>query len=97
MRSFDRRLARLEVAQPRQYADVLALIARHAYYDEITPQEQARYCGFIGIEKKAFEDCNTMVLGNCHIMLEKVDKPTPEEFEQLIIDIEHYVKYGGSL
>ena len=38
-----------------------------------------------------------MVLGDCHIMLEKVDKPTPEEFEQLIIDIEHYVKYGGSL
>ena len=97
MRSFDRRLARLEVAQPRQYADVLALIARHAYYDEITPNEQARFCEYCGLQKRAFEDCNTMVLGNCHIMLEKVDKPTPEEFEQLIIDIEHYVKYGGSL
>lgn len=97
MRSFDRRLARLEAAQPQLFADVLTLIARHAYYDEITPQEQARYCEFIGIEKKAFEDCNLMVLGDCHIMLEKVDTPTPEELNQLIIDIENYVKYGGSL
>ena len=38
-----------------------------------------------------------MVLGDCHIMLEKVDTPTPEELNQLIIDIENYVKYGGSL
>ena len=38
-----------------------------------------------------------MVLGDCHIMLEKINPPTPEELSQLIIDIEHYVKYGGSL
>lgn len=88
MRSFDRRLARLEAAQPRLFADVLTLIARHAYYDEITPQEQARYCEFIGIEKKAFEDCNLMVLGDCHIMLEKIDPPTPDELAAIIDEVQ---------
>lgn len=88
MRNFDRRLARLEAAQPRLFADVLTLIARHAYYDEITPQEQARYCEFIGIEKKAFEDCNLMVLGDCHIMLEKIDPPTPDELAAIIDEVQ---------
>lgn len=97
MTSIERRLARLEAARPRLFADILALIDRRAYYDELTPKEQARYCEFIGIEKKAFEDCNMMVLGDCHVMLEKIDPPTPEELEQLVKDIEHYVKYGGTL
>lgn len=97
MRSYERRLARLEASQPRLFADVLALIARHAYYDEITPQEQARYCEFIGIEKKAFEDCNMMVLGDCHVMLEKIDPPTPEELSQIIQDVQDYVNLGKPL
>ena len=97
MRSITARLNRLEATRPRLFADILALIDRHAFYDEITPQEQARFCEFIGIEKKAFEDCNNMVLGDCHVMLAKFDAPTPEELDQLIKDIEHHVKYGGSL
>lgn len=97
MRSYERRLARLEASQPRLFADVLALIARHAYYDEITPQEQARYCEFIGIEKRAFEDCNMMVLGDCHVMLEKIDPPTPEELSQIIQDVQDYVNLGKPL
>ena len=39
-------------------------------------------------------------LKNCSfdsVMLAKFDAPTPEELDQLIKDIEHHVKYGGSL
>lgn len=97
MTSIERRLARLEAARPRLFADILALIDRRAYYDELTPKEQARYCEFIGIEKKAFEDCNMMVLGDCHVMLEKIDPPTPEELSQIIQDVQDYVNLGKPL
>lgn len=91
MTSIERRLARLEAARPRLFADILALIDRRAYYDELTPKEQARYCEFVGIEKNAFEKCNMMVLGDCHVMLAKIDPPTPEELAQIIQDVQDYV------
>lgn len=95
MRSITARLNRLEATRPRLFADILSLIARHAYYDEITPREQTRYCEFIRVPKQAFEDVNKMVLGDQHIMLAKVDPPTPEELAQIIQDIENYVNQGG--
>lgn len=97
MTSIERRLARLEAARPRLFADILALIDRRAYYDELTPKEQTRYCEYIGVPKQTFEDCNMKVLGDLHVTLAKIDPPTPEELEQLVEDVKHYVEYGGSL
>ena len=97
MRSFDRRLARLEAAQPRQYADVLALIARHAYYDEITPQEQARYCEYVRVPRQIFEETHILVCGDLHTLLARIDQPTPEELAQIIQDVQDYVNYEKPL
>lgn len=91
MRSLDKRVARLEAARPRLFADVLSLIARHAYYDEITPQDRARYCQFIGVEQRAFEGVNQMVLGDQHIMLTKFDAPSSAELEAIINEVQHEV------
>lgn len=91
MRSITARLTRLEAARPRLFADVLSLIAHHAYYDEITPKERTRYCEYIGIEQKVFEDVNQMVLGDQHIMLTKFDVPSSAELEAIINEVQQEV------
>ena len=92
MRSITARLARLEAARPRLFADILALIDRRAYYDELTPEEQSRFCKYIGIDKQAFENVNRMVLGDCHVTLAKFDAPTQEELKQIQNDIQNYME-----
>lgn len=97
MTSFDRRLAKLEKANIQPYADVLRLIDQNRYYDELTEAQKARYCAFVGVPRKTYEETNNLVCGNLHTMLKRIDPPTPEELAQIIQDVQDYVNLGKPL
>ena len=97
MRSFDRRLAKLEMANIQLYADVLKLIDQNRYYDELDEAQKNRYCAFVGVPRKTYEETNILVCGDLHTLLARIDQPTPEELAQIIQDIQDYVNLGKPL
>ena len=91
MKSYERRLAKIEAACPRLFADILALIGRHAFYDELNEHQRERYCGFIGADRRVFEEVNQAVVGDLHVILRQIEPPTPEELRQITADIEQQI------
>ena len=77
--SIDRRLRLLEAKRSSPYADIEKLIEQHRLYDEITDEQRARYCEFIGIPQDIFEEIDLALLGDNSVYLRKIDPPTPEE------------------
>ena len=88
VKSYERRLAKIEAARPRLFADILALIGRHAFFDEITDHERERYCCYIGVDRRVFEEVNQAVAGNLHVLLRQIEPPTPDELRSVIEELE---------
>lgn len=91
MRSYEKRLAKLETKRHLPYADIFALIESHSFYDEISGIEQAQYCEYIGIDRRAFEEINHAVLGDLHVKLRRVEAPAPDELRQIMTEIENQI------
>ena len=77
--SIAKRLQKLEAKHSSPYADIVKLIEQHRLYDEITDEQRARYCEFIGIPQDIFEEIDLALLGDNSVYLRKIDPPTPEE------------------
>ena len=88
MKNYTRRLAKIEAARPRLFADILALIGRHAFYDEINDNERERYCCYIGVDRRVFEEVNRAVVGDLHVILRQIEPPTPDELRSVIEELE---------
>lgn len=91
--NYERRLEKLESNPSQQWRDVRCLICQGKYYDELTAEQQTRYCEYIGTTPEAFADCNLAVTGSLHIRLEsKPDPPTPSKLREIIKQIQSYLK-----
>ena len=88
MKNYQRRLAKIEAASPRLWADIIALIGRHAFFDEITDHERERYCCYVGIDRRIFEEVSQAVAGNLHVQLRQIEPPTPDELRSVIEELE---------
>lgn len=97
MRSITARLARLEAATVQPYADIQTLIDQHRFYDELDEAQKNRYCAFVGVPRKTYEETNILVCGDLHTLLARIDQPTPEELAQIIQDVQDYVNYEKPL
>ena len=84
--SIDRRLRLLEAKRSNPYADIERLIEQHRLYDEITDEQRARYCEYIGIPQDIFEEIDLAVLGDNSVYLRKIDPPTPEELSDILTE-----------
>ncbi len=101
MMNIQRRLKKLELRKGEQFTDVLTLIQKRKYYDELNEAEQERYAQYYyGFSRQSlnefinvFRDKQTTEAEAMHFLLEKKPKPpTPEEMEQRRIEIEEYMR-----
>lgn len=77
-----------------EYGDILQLIRKGLYYDELTPEQQKRYCHYHYGER--FDDVPEIYLGklfdlqyNEHFLLERrPPPPTQEEMRERIAEVE---------
>ena len=86
MNGIKKRIQLLEAKRSSPYADIEKLIEQHKLYDEITDEQRARYCAFIGIPQDIFEEINLAVLGDNSVYLRKIDPPTPEELSDVLAE-----------
>ncbi|MBQ1437007.1 MAG: hypothetical protein IIZ07_03630 [Ruminococcus sp.] len=84
--SIAKRLQKLEAKHSNPYADIERLIEQHRLYDEITDEQRARYCEFIGIPQDIFEEIDLALLGDNSVYLRKIDPPTPEELNEILVE-----------
>ena len=86
MDGIKKRLLKLEAKRSNPYADIERLIEQHRLYDEITDEQRARYCEYIGIPQDIFEEIDLAVLGDNSVYLRKIDPPTPEELSDILTE-----------
>ena len=86
MNGIKNRLRLLEAKRSNPYADIERLIEQHRLYDEITDEQRARYCEYIGIPQDIFEEIDLAVLGDNSVYLRKIDPPTPEELSDILTE-----------
>ncbi len=92
MKNYDRRLARLESIPAQQWRDVRCMICQGCFYDELTDEQQKRYCEYIGTTPDVFEECNLAAAGTLHLQLEsKPETPTPSKLREIIGAIENTI------
>ena len=91
LKSYKKRLERLEAPRRQPFADILALIEKHCLYDEITDEQRTRYCQYIGISQAIFEEINLQVVGDTSVYLRRLETPTAEELKEIIAELEQTI------
>ena len=81
-----------------KFAPVHVAISKSAFYDEL-PEDSWRdlYCEYIGVERAVMEQIMLMALGDIHFILHDIDKPTPEELQEIIAWVESRVNDSEEL
>lgn len=75
-----------------KFAPVHVAIRRSLFYDEL-PEDSWRdlYCEYIGVERAVMEHIMLTAVGNLHFILREIEKPTPEELQEIIAWVESRV------
>ena len=89
---FENRVEKLEAKSGQEYSDIHWLICQGRFYDELSEEQQYRYCSYFGVDKQAFEAVNLAVTGTLHFKLERHRKPpTRPEMDALIEEIKNMI------
>lgn len=71
---------------------IAEILAREAYYDELTEEEREAYCQYRGTDQETIATLYGYLYGNLHFRVEKKPKPpTKEEHEANIREIHDYI------
>ena len=70
-----------------KFAPVCSAIRNHLFYDELPEDLRDRYCEFIGIDRGVLENITLTALGDLHFILREIEKPTPEELQEIIVEV----------
>lgn len=75
-----------------RFAPVHFSIRKHLFYDEL-PEDSWRdlYCEYVGIDRAVLENITLTALGDLHFILREIEKPTPEELQEIIVEVEQMV------
>ena len=99
-RKFDARMRAIEqkTAMLTRFAPVHVSIRRHLFYDEL-PEDSWRdlYCEYVGIDRAVMEHIMLTAVGDLHFILRDIEKPTPEELEEIIAEVEQMVNDSEEL
>ena len=92
-KTLDARLKAAEqtAAAVSKFAPVRVSIRKHPFYDELPEDLRDRYCEFIGIDRGVLENITLTALGDLHFILREIEKPTPEELQEIIVEVGHMV------
>ena len=75
-----------------KFAPVHVSIRKHLFYDEL-PEDSWRdlYCEYVGIDRAVMEHIMLTVAGDLHFFLREFEKPTPQELQEIIAEVEKMV------
>ena len=99
-RKFDARMRAIEqkTAMLTRFAPVHVSIRKHLFYDEL-PEDSWRdlYCEYAGIDRAVMEHIMLTAVGDLHFILHDIEKPTPEELQEIIAWVESRVNDSEEL
>ena len=98
-RKFDARMRAIEqkTAAVSRIAAVNAAIRKHLFYDELSEPDRTLYCELIGIDRAVMENIMLTAVGDLHFILNEIEKPTPEELQEIIAWVESRVNNSEEL
>ena len=98
-RKFDARLKAVEkrAAAVATFSPVRAAIRKHLFYDELSEPDRTLYCELIGIDRAVMENIMLTAVGDLHFILNEIEKPTPEELQEIIAWVESRVNNSEEL
>ena len=81
-----------------KFAPVHVAIRRSFFYDEL-PEDSWRdlYCEYVGIDRAVMEHIMLTAVGDLHFILHDIEKPTPEELQEIIAWVESRVNNSEEL
>lgn len=81
-----------------KFAPVHVAIRKHLFYDEL-PEDSWRdlYCEYCGIDRAVMEHIMLTAVGDLHFILNEIEKPTPEELQEIIAWVESRVNNSEEL
>ena len=90
----DNRLKKLEKERTTEYNEVISLIKKGAYYDDVSDDVKELYCEYKGTTREVLETIEEMVAGNLHFQMElnPTREPTSKELQQIAEEIREYLE-----
>ena len=93
-KTLDARMRAIEqkAAMLTKFAPIHLAIRRSFFYDEL-PEDSWRdlYCEYVGIDRAVMEHIMLTAVGDFHFILHDIEKPTPEELQEIIAWVESRV------
>jgi hypothetical protein len=93
-KTLDARMRAIEqkAAMLTKFAPIHLAIRRSFFYDEL-PEDSWRdlYCEYVGIDRAVMEHIMLTAVGDLHFILHDIEKPTPEELQEIIEWVESRV------
>lgn len=80
-----------------KFAPVHVAISKSAFYDELPEEWRDLYCEYVGIDRAVMEHIMLTAVGDLHFILHDIEKPTPEELQEIIAWVESRVNDSEEL
>ena len=80
-----------------KYAPVHVAIRKSFFYDELPEEWRDLYCEYVGIDRAVMEHIMLTAVGDLHFILHDIEKPTPEELQEIIAWVESRVNNSEEL
>ena len=92
-KTLDARMRAIEqkAAMLTKFAPIHIAIRRSFFYDELPEEWRDLYCEYVGIDRAVMEHIMLTAVGDLHFILHDIEKPTPEELQEIIAWVESRV------
>lgn len=80
-----------------KFVPIHVSIRKHLFYDELPEEWRDLYCEYIGVERAVMEHIMLTAVGDLHFILHEIEKPTPEELQEIIAWVESRVNDSEEL
>ena len=80
-----------------KFASIHVAIRRSFFYDELPEEWRDLYCQYVGIDRAVMEHIMLTAVGDLHFILHDIEKPTPEELQEIIAWVESRVNNSEEL
>ena len=80
-----------------KFAPVHVAIRKSFFYDELPEEWRDLYCEYVCIDRAVMEHIMLTAVGDLHFILHDIEKPTPEELQEIIAWVESRVNNSEEL
>ena len=81
----------------KKFTHVHVAIRKSFFYDELPEEWRDLYCEYVGIDRAVMEHIMLTAVGDLHFILHDIEKPTPEELQEIIAWVESRVNNSEEL